>query len=193
MNRRLTTRRSAALIALATAATTIGAGALSTTAVGASSTAGNSTTVAACAVTWGSGLKTAGTFAGGGQLTNVRAGQQDCYDRLVLDGATWAQVRYVDQVRSDGSGAVVPLRGGAKLEIITSRADDPNTGNPTYHPANPSELVSVTGWQTFRQAAFAGSFEGQSTVGLGVRALLPFRAFTLTGPPRVVIDVAHHW
>jgi len=183
MNRRLTTRRSAALIAVATALTLLGAGAVSPA----------QATAPACSVTWGSGLKTAGTFAGGGQLTNVRAGQQDCYDRLVLDGATWAQVRYVDQVRADGSGEVIPLRGGARLEIITSRADDPETGEPTYQPADPSELVPVTGWQTFRQAAYGGSFEGMTTVGLGVRARLPFRAFTLSGPPRVVIDVAHHW
>jgi hypothetical protein len=44
--------------------------------------------------------------------------------------------------------------------------------------------------------ASAGSFEGQTTIGLGVRARLPFRVFTLDGPgngSRIVIDVAHHW
>jgi hypothetical protein len=39
--------------------------------------------------------------------------------------------------------------------------------------------------------AWAGSFEGQSTIGLGVRARLPFRVLQLPG--RLVIDVAHHW
>jgi hypothetical protein len=52
-------------------------------------------------------------------------------------------------------------------------------------------LVNVTGFSTFRQVAWAGSFEGQTTVGLGVRARLPFRVFTLPG--RVVVDVAHVW
>jgi hypothetical protein len=54
----------------------------------------------------------------------------------------------------------------------------------------------VTGYQTFRQVAWAGSFEGQSTIALGVRARLPFRVFTLAGPgtgSRLVIDVAHFW
>jgi hypothetical protein len=54
----------------------------------------------------------------------------------------------------------------------------------------------VTGWQTFRQIAWAGSFEGQSTIGLGVRAKLPFRVLVLQGPgagSRFVIDVAHRW
>ncbi|MDQ1596268.1 MAG: hypothetical protein QOH40_2824, partial [Arthrobacter pascens] len=40
------------------------------------------------------------------------------------------------------------------------------------------------------------SFEGYTTLGLGVRARLPFKVFTLAGPgsgSRLVIDVAHHW
>jgi hypothetical protein len=56
--------------------------------------------------------------------------------------------------------------------------------------------VNVTGYSTFRQVAWAGTFEGQTTVGLGVRARLPFRVFTLAGPgsgSRLVIDVAHRW
>jgi hypothetical protein len=60
--------------------------------------------------------------------------------------------------------------------------------------ANPNELVNVTGWTTFRQIKLVGpSFEGVTQIGLGVRARLPFRVFTLTGPgsmTRLVIDVA---
>jgi len=44
--------------------------------------------------------------------------------------------------------------------------------------------------------AYAGSFEATTTVGLGVRARLPFRVFVLAGPAtgsRLVIDVAHRW
>ena len=43
---------------------------------------------------------------------------------------------------------------------------------------------------------WAGSFEGRTSLGLGVRARLPFRVFSLAGPgdgSRVVIDVAHRW
>jgi hypothetical protein len=57
-------------------------------------------------------------------------------------------------------------------------------------------MADVTGYQTFLQVAGAGSFEGQTTIGLGVRARLPFRAFILTGPgdgSRLVVDVAHLW
>jgi hypothetical protein len=150
-----------------------------------------------CGIRWGSLAKQdrAGVVVSDA-LTNVRAGRHNCYDRLVLDGASWARVRYVDQVREDGSGRIVPIRGGARLEIITSRADDVQTGSPTYTPPDPAHLVNVAGWRTFRQAAFAGDFEGQTTLGLGVRARLPFRMFVLTAqgrPPRVVVDVAHRW
>ena len=85
----------------------------------------------------------------------------------------------------------MPLRGGAKLRIIAISPAYDQWGNPTYTFANRNELVNVTGYQTFRQVAWAGSFEGQTTVGLGVRARLPFRAFTL--PNRLVVDVAHSW
>ena len=47
------------------------------------------------------------------------------------------------------------------------------------------------GFRTFRQVAGAGSSEGYTSEGLGVRARLPFRVFTLAGPGntvRLVID-----
>ncbi|MET9634609.1 hypothetical protein ABZX92_44900, partial [Lentzea sp. NPDC006480] len=60
-----------------------------------------------------------------------------------------------------------------------------------YQPANPAEVVDVTGYRTFRQVAWAGSWEGTTDLGLGTRARLPFRVFTL--PDRIVVDVAHQW
>lgn len=133
-------------------------------------------------------------------VTNVRTGRHACYDRLVIDlanGATGYDVRYVSSVVQDGSGSLVPLRGGARLQLVVhAPAYNVNTGKPTYVPKNGNELTNVAGYSTFRQVAFAGSFEGQSTLGLGVRARLPFRVFTLAGPgtgARLVVDVAHHW
>ena len=51
--------------------------------------------------------------------------------------------------------------------------------------------VSVAGYDTFRSTRYGGSFEGLTTLGLGVRARLPFRVMKLGN--RVIIDVAHHW
>ncbi|GGS25055.1 MULTISPECIES: AMIN-like domain-containing (lipo)protein [Actinokineospora] len=152
-----------------------------------------------CGISWGSLPKTAAPTETAA-LTNVRGGRHQCWDRLVIDirspGADGFNVRYVDEVTEDGSGAVVPLRGGAKLQVVAIAPAYDSAGNPTYTPANRRELVNVAGWDTFRQVAWAGSFEGQTTIGLGVRARLPFRVFVLDGPgsgSRIVVDVAHRW
>ena len=132
------------------------------------------------------------------KVTNVRTGQHYCFDRLVIDlngPVAGYTVRYVPQVTQDGSGFPVPLRGQAFLQI-TVNAPAYDDGDATYEPADPNELTNVSGYQTFRQVAWAGSFEGYSSLGLGVRARLPFRVFTLEGPDagsRLVIDVAHFW
>lgn len=151
-----------------------------------------------CGIYWGSLTKSAGEMSAD-PLTNVRAGRHDCFDRLVLDiggGDNGFTVSYVSAVHSPGSGDVVPLRGGAFLDINLLNPAYDAEGDVTYNPINPAELANVTGWQTFRQVAMGGSFEGATTIGLGVRARLPFRVFTLDGPgtqSRVVIDVAHKW
>jgi hypothetical protein len=101
-------------------------------------------------------------------------------------------VRYVPAVRQDGSGELVPLRGGARLEVVATAGVRPTDA----FFASGGELVDVSRYRTFRQVAWAGSFEGHTTVGLGVRARLPFRAFIVDGPgdtSRLVVDVAHRW
>jgi hypothetical protein len=150
-----------------------------------------------CGITWGSLAKTGPTVdpIPGAAVVAVRAGQHDCYDRLVLDVrgvttlGTW-QARYVGSVTEDPSGRPVALRGGAFLQISVGA---------TQGYRSSRELAPVAGFRTFRQVASAGSFEGVSSIGLGVRARLPFRVLTMTGIPgstdgvRVVVDVAHAW
>ncbi len=96
----------------------------------------------------------------------------------------------------DGSGTPVPLRGGAYLNLTVNAPSYDDAGAPTYAPANRSELADVRDYRTFHQVAWAGSFEGQTTIGVGTRARLPFQAHTVTGPganSRIVVDVAHSW
>jgi hypothetical protein len=146
-----------------------------------------------CGITWGSGEKSVNPDPGG-NVTNVRSGQQSCYDRLVIDMAGPASgywVSYVDQITEDASGTPIPVRGGARIAVTVYAPSYDHNGNMTYHFANRNELVNVTGYQTFRQVVYAGSWEGTTSLGIGVRARLPFRVFTLPG--RVVIDVAHSW
>ena len=158
-----------------------------------------------CGITWGSLVEQdpAMTTA---PITNLRAGRHDCFDRLVVDLGAPApgtpsqhagyRVEYVSQVVEDGSGRPVPLAGGAFLSVVVHAPAHDAAGRPTYRPADRSHAVNVSGFSTFRQVAFAGTFEGSTTIGLGVRARLPFRVLLLSGPgtgSRLVIDVAHHW
>ena len=196
------------LVATSAVAVVLTAVALTTPAQARPGQATVATTAAApsCGITWGSAAKHGATNGPvqGALLTNVRAGRNACFDRLLLDvrGTTaltsW-RVEYVPQVIEDPSGRPVPLRGGAYLQIAVGASDHTDSDVPTYSPPNRRELADVRGFTTFRQVAWAGSFEGISSVGLGVRAHLPFRVFTMTGIPgsangtRVVIDVAHRW
>ncbi|MFD3426667.1 hypothetical protein ACFWVM_23515 [Nocardia fluminea] len=152
-------------------------------------------TPSSCGLVWGSQDKTSSHYSAA-TVTDVRAGRHECFDRLVIDlsgPVAGYHVGYVGTVTQDGSGAPVPLRGGAFLQITVLAPAYDDAGNSTYNPANRTELLSTSGYPTFRQVAFAGSFEGRTTFGLGTRARLPFHVSTLDGPARVVVDVAHHW
>lgn len=149
-----------------------------------------------CGIRWGSLPKTTADTSNS-SLTNVRTGRHACFDRMVFDmngSASGYNVRYVSNVYTDGAGKLVPLSGGAKLRVIVHAPSyNPNNYAVTYKATVGKTLpgVNLKGYKTFRSAKFAGSFEGQSTVGLGVRAKLPFRVFKIDN--RVVIDVAHKW
>lgn len=149
---------------------------------------------ASCRVAWGS-LSTASAGATAGEVVALRAGRHACFDRLVLDVDSRLRgydVRYVEQVRRADDGRVVPLRGGARL-AVTARADVLAT-DAWFLPNG--ELLDPAGFRTFRHLAWAGSDGSATTVGLGVRARLPFRVLVLAGPgagSRLVVDVAHRW
>lgn len=143
--------------------------------------------------TWGSLPKEAPTQVQGyertGTVVTARAAGHECYDRLVVDlngDRPGYHVSYVDEVVEVDTENTVQLRGGAFLSIVFESAGS----------AQSAEAVSTLDYRTFEQIAIAATFEGRTQMGLGVRARLPFRAFTLTGPDngsRLVIDVAHTW
>ena len=148
-----------------------------------------------CEVRWGSLPEDRPAGSADARVADVRTGRHACFDRLVLDVEGDLRghfVRYVGQVRHDGSGAVVPLRGGGRL-LVTATAPVVPT-DAWWGPDG--QLLDATGYRTFRDLQFAGSFEGHTSVGLGVRARLPFRVLLLDGPgdgSRLVVDVAHSW
>lgn len=142
-----------------------------------------------CGQVWGSAPRSAFGYPSG-DVVGVRAGRHDCYDRLVLDvnvPVTGWSVQYVPVVTQDPSGLPVAVAGGARLQVVVQSASAFVAG---------TTLVSTAGFRTFRDVKAAGSFEGVTTIGLGVRARLPFRVFVLAGPgagSRLVVDVGHQW
>jgi hypothetical protein len=185
------TRRLVGLVgvaALLTAGGTVGASTVAASPAGA--------TGACPTVDWGSLDKGAVPAPGAAQILGARAGIHDCFDRLVIDlsgqpPADW-RVAYGPVHGTAGDGAIA-LAGGASLRIsIGAPAYDPTTGGSTIV----EPLPDVSGFPVFREVKFVESFEGETTYGLGVRARLPFRVFTLADPgggSRIVIDVYEHW
>jgi hypothetical protein len=140
------------------------------------------------------------------ELYRVRAGRHDCYDRLVLDVNGPAEVGflvgYVPEVTTDGAGKPIPVDGDAALQVIV-RAPAQGYGGGGHQPGRKLGEIGdylcspeqLTGWSSLRAVRFAGSFEGQSTLAVGVREKLPFRAFTQLDETdqvrKLVVDIAH--
>ncbi|MEU5595190.1 hypothetical protein [Streptomyces sp. NPDC020298] len=188
-------RQLAAAAAVLVAVGSVGLAAPTASAAG--RTAGTAAT--ACPTGWGSLSKHGTAVLAPHALTDIRTGRHDCYDRIVFDVGSGTDpvastVAYVDVFRQDPSDEVIPVSGGAILDIhVGATVYDPQTGRVTY-PGRPGKAlpgVDLTGYRTFRDTRFGSSFEGVTQVGLGVRARLPFRVLTLPG--KLVVDVAHTW
>ncbi|WP_406728958.1 hypothetical protein WJ438_36390 [Streptomyces sp. GD-15H] len=188
-------------VTLALVGGTLGTAAVPAAATPAVSTQAATSRSTACPTGWSSLVKAdPTTTATTAPVRDVRTGHHTCYDRMVvhLPGAGGSgigyTVQYVDRLYQDGSGRHLPVAGGAVLEVrVAAPPYDPETGRPTYpaRAGQPLPGVDLTGYRTFRDARFAAGFEGDTQIGLGVRARLPFRVLQL--PDRLVIDVAHSW
>ncbi|MDL5199040.1 hypothetical protein [Streptomyces sp. ALI-76-A] len=187
-------RIGAVLAALTLAGTTLGTAAVTASAA----PFGASRAAAACPTGWGSGTK-GSPDSGAVPLADIRTGRHDCFDRIVFDVPGGGDhigyfVRYVDRLHQAGSGDPIPVSGGAILEVrVAAPSYDPETGAVAYpgDVGGPLPGVNLSGYRTFRDTRFAGSFEGETQIGVGVRARLPFRVIPL--PDRLVVDVAHSW
>ena len=121
------------------------------------------------------------------QLVDVRVGEHDGFDRVVLELSGTATpgwgVAWSDEAVAEGSGDVVPLEGDHVLTISASGTALPEPGSfevpARLGPAGAVAEVQVNGW-----------FEGYTQVFAGVEGEeRPFRVFTLADPPRLVVDI----
>jgi hypothetical protein len=124
-------------------------------------------------------------------LMDVRVAEHGSFDRVVLEFAGtgtpgWA-VNYVAEAVLDGSGEAVTLDGDAILDIYASGTtwsgseEDHYSGPRRFEPENGDAVTAVH---------VGGTFEGYTQVLVGIDGgPLPFRAFALTDPSRLVVDV----
>lgn len=115
-------------------------------------------------------------------VTGLRIGEHEGYSRLVVDLSTagvpqW-EVRY--STATGPGGGPVTIQGEAYLRVVLH----------TFAQYGIQGTSSVSGSGLILQAKTTGFFEGEEEVLAGVAAgPQPFRAFTLTDPGRIVIDV----
>jgi hypothetical protein len=190
----------------ATAAGSAQAGAASTSAAPVAGTVGHEVadTAPRCSMVagWNTAPDDGGLALSRAELTDVRVGRHACYDRVVFDvdgsDPVGFTATYVPVVRADGSGERVPVTGAAALEVVV-RAPYLGTSDPLAWQGMPrvgDDLVAasqLSGWTALRGVVFAGSFEGQSTLAIGVREKRAFRMWTLESADRqrVILDIAH--
>jgi hypothetical protein len=83
---------------------------------------------------------------------------------------------------------------------VTLRAPILGADNQGHQPWRPTPTVGqslvasgISGSKSLRAVTFAGSFEGQTNVAVGVREKLPFRVLVTSerGYRHVVLDIAH--
>ena len=89
----------------------------------------------------------------------------------------------------------MPLAGGAYLRVTVMANVFDELGH-LHDDARVGDRLNVKGYKTLRDVKFGECFEGSTTFGVGVRARLPFRVFTLDGPgdhTRIVLDIGHRW
>jgi hypothetical protein len=133
--------------------------------------------------------KSASGSGGQSELSGIATGCHATYDRFVIrvaSGTPGYDVRYVSRIVADPSGKIVPLQGSKRIRVVIRQARGHTQGATNLLPASSTPLCS-----NLRQVKKAGDFEGVVSFGLGLQRMAGFRVFRLTGPTRIVIDLAH--
>jgi hypothetical protein len=125
------------------------------------------------------------------RVVNLRVGEHVHFDRVVIDvrgGLPGRTIRYVHQLRYDGSGARVPLHGRrfVNVTLYPAAAHKPD-GTSAYR----GPQLQQYSMPVLRGVAFTGDFEGYVSFGIALRRHVDFRVSVLHSPNRIVIDFPH--
>ena len=121
--------------------------------------------------------------AGRTHVSGIRLASHQGYTRLVIDlsstGVPAWTVRYTEA--SGPGGGPVDIEGDAFLRVSVQTGAEPTGQGQSDSKISPGPVA---------EAKTTGYFEGSEEVLIGTRGgQVPFRAFALTDPGRIVIDV----
>ena len=129
--------------------------------------------------------RSGGTIGASSQLSTIRTAPHDGYDRIVFEFS--GQLPSYDLSRQDSatfvrdaSGQPVTLDGSVGLKLVFRNTD---AGSGVQADAKPA-LISV------KEIAQIGSFERVLSYGIGLASSQCVRVLELSGPARLVVDVA---
>lgn len=125
-------------------------------------------------------------------LVEVETGRHESFDRVVLefDGATLPgyTVEYADgPVHQCGSGRPVSVEGDAVLRVRL----EPARAHDEAGEATVADRTRAPGLPVLREATLICDFEAHVEWVLGLAGRRPYRVLELSGPTRLVVDVAH--
>ena len=124
-------------------------------------------------------------------MAALRVAKNDAFDRVVFefrDRVPGYHVAYIDKpVRDCGAGEVRRISGDGWLEVrFTPAAAHTQAGEPTIRPREfKPALASV------REVERTCDFEGVVTWVVGTASPRRYRAYELSAPPRLVVEVDH--
>jgi LPXTG-motif cell wall-anchored protein len=117
-------------------------------------------------------------------VSGVTVGHHPGFDRVVFTLTRTVPpftVQYVPAIRHDPSDRPVTLQGSAFLLVVLhGTAGSAASAQPTITP----------GFPMLKQVKGAGDFEAVTSYGIGAARKSGFRAFVLTNPSRLVVDLA---
>jgi hypothetical protein len=126
------------------------------------------------------------------QITDVRVGTHDGYDRVVFEFTSGLPDAVIQGVLppfyADASGLEIQVAGNAFLQVTMNQASkvDPD-GRVTY--SGPTKFEPE--FDQLVQLIEGGDFEAVSTWYLGLEGGGCYRILTLEAPSRLVIDIEH--
>lgn len=126
------------------------------------------------------------------QITDVRVGTHDGYDRVVFEFASGLPDAVIEGVLpplyADPSGLEIDIAGSAFLRVTMHGASKVSPeGGLTYSGSTDFH----SGFDRVAQLVEGGDFEAVSTWYLGLNGAGCFRVLTLPDPSRLVIDIEH--